>query len=120
MATTPMGMLMKNAQRQLAAVVSQPPRSGPRAAAAPAIAPHTPKATPRIRPVNVPEMMESVDGDVMAAPSPCSARAPISMPMEEAAPESTEPAMNTATPITNISLRPSWSPILPKVTMSAA
>ena len=62
-------------------MVSQPPSSGPSAAAAPATAPHTPNAIPRARPVKVPDTIERVEGEVMAAPKPCTARAAISISM---------------------------------------
>src|SRR2546428_741045 len=48
-------MLMKNAQRQVrfGSLVKYPPKTGPRTAAAPAVAPHIPKATFRALPVKV-------------------------------------------------------------------
>src|SRR2546427_9941686 len=45
-AVMPIGMLMKNAQRQarVGSLVKYPPKTGPRTAAAPAVAPHIPTA----------------------------------------------------------------------------
>ena len=101
-------------------VVSQPPSSGPSAADAPATAPHTPNAIPRARPVKVPDTIDRVDGEVIAAPRPCTVRAAISVPMPRAAPASTEPSTNTATPAMKMRFRPTWSPTRPQVMISAA
>ncbi len=49
-ATTEIGRLTKKIQRHERLSVSNPPRIGPAAAAAPLIAPQTPNASPRSRP----------------------------------------------------------------------
>ena len=64
--------------------------------------------------------MESVDGEVIAAPRPCTARAAISISMLRDAPASAEPATNTLTPAIKMRFRPTWSPMRPQVIMNAA
>src|SRR2546427_11610303 len=71
-AVIPIGMLMKNAHRQVkpTVLVKYPPKTGPRTAAAPAVAPHIPKATPRALPVKVVVRIDRVEGEGLAAPHP--------------------------------------------------
>ena len=54
--------------------------------------------------------MVNVSGVTMAAPNPCSARAAISHSTEGASAAAAEAAVNRATPIRNIRLRPNRSP----------
>src|SRR3989441_8556695 len=71
-AVIPMGILMKNAQRQVrvGSLVKYPPKTGPRTAAAPAVAPHIPKATLRALPVKVVVRIDRVAGEGNAGPNP--------------------------------------------------
>src|SRR2546425_7981230 len=71
-AVIPMGILMKNAQRQVrvGSLVKYPPKTGPRTAAAPAVAPHIPKATLRALPVKVVVRIDRVAGGGHLAPEP--------------------------------------------------
>ena len=58
-------------------------------------------------------MIESVDGDTIAAPNPCTARAAMSTPVEPARPQTSEAIEKTTRPIRNIRLRPRMSPARP-------
>src|SRR5215471_5714750 len=61
---------------------SHPPAIGPSAIPTPALAPHTPMASARWRrTVNTLVSSDSVDGNIIAAPSPITARAAISCPL---------------------------------------
>src|SRR3989442_827737 len=64
-AVIPIGILMKNAQRQVrvGSLVKYPPKTGPRTAAAPAVAPHIPKATLRALLVEVVVRSDRVEGE---------------------------------------------------------
>src|SRR6516165_10834070 len=64
---------------------SQPPAIGPSAIPTPALAPHTPIARARSRrAVNTLVSSDSVEGNIIAAPSPIAARAAVSCPAEVA------------------------------------
>src|SRR5438552_18272760 len=67
---------MKNAHLQVKAgsLVKYPPKTGPRTAAAPAVAPHIPKATLRALPAKVVVRVDRVAGKAAVAPKPCSTR----------------------------------------------
>ena len=112
---TPNGRFTKKIQRQSKAVTSSPPRVGPAIVATPATAPHTPNAAPRRSGGNVFVMIVSVCGMSMAAPSPCTARKPISQPGLGASPHAAEAAVNTPTPPMNMIRGPIRSPSLPAV-----
>jgi hypothetical protein len=72
-------MLMKKIHSQLSRSVNTPPRRTPAAAPKPPTAPQTPRAMFRSRPSeNVVIRIERAAGEMMAAPSPCTERAPIS------------------------------------------
>lgn len=73
------GMLMPKAHRQERSA-SHPPSSGPTAAAAPMVEPHTANAWPRARPVNVAFSRASEVGSIIAPPTPWTNRARISSP----------------------------------------
>jgi hypothetical protein len=126
MATALIGRLIRKASRHDSAIIevpysiSQPPMIGPNAAATPAVAPQMPKATPRSLPLNVAETIDSVEGDIIAAPMPCSARNPIMMAMEADVPVPSDESAKTAAPATKMLRRPYWSPSLPQVINPAA
>ena len=58
-------------------------------------------------------MIESVDGDTIAAPNPCTARAAMSTPVEPERPQTREAIEKISTPTRNIRLRPRMSPARP-------
>ena len=94
--------------------VSAPPRTSPTAEPPIAIAAHTPSAFARSAPsANVVEMIDSAAGEMNAAPRPCSARAPMSIPDEVARPSSSEATVKTTIPNRKSRLRPSRSPARP-------
>ena len=74
-----------------------PPNSTPAAAPLPPIAPQTPSALLRSEPSSkVVVMIESVAGEMIAAPTPCTARAATSTPIELASPQTSDAAENNA------------------------
>src|SRR5256886_17409589 len=99
-------MLMKNAHRQLTYVVKYPPRTGPRTAAAPAVAPHMPKATFRDLPVNVVARIERVEGEAIAAPDPWMTRPTSIWARLSENPSVTDPTMNGGVPAMKSSILP--------------
>ena len=106
---------------QLKCSSSQPPTIGPSAIATPALAPHRPMARARsARPVNTFEIRESVAGNVIAAPSPITARAAISCAGLVVKPPATLATPNTARPASSMPLRPRRSERLPNVSSRAA
>ncbi len=91
-----------------------PPKSTPAAAPLPPIAPQMPSALFRSGPSSkVVVMIESVDGDTIAAPKPCTARAATSTPVDPARPQTREAIEKISTPTRNIRLRPRMSPARP-------
>src|SRR2546423_13398894 len=106
---------MKNAHRQETYVVKYPPKTGPRTAAAPAVAPQMPKATFRALPVKVVVRIERVEGEAIAAPNPCIIR-PTRIwlrPCEN--PSTMDPIINREIPATKIRFRPNSSLSFPQV-----
>ena len=110
----PTGTLTKKIHGQEKYWVSTPPRTRPTAEPPIAIAAQTPSARARSLPsANVVAMIDSAAGEISAAPSPCSARAPMSMPELEARPSSSDAPVKITSPIRKIRLRPSRSPARP-------
>ena len=70
----PIGTLTVKIHRQLASVVSTPPRMTPSAEPRPARPDQTPRARARSRPVNIVMTAARAAGDSSAAPHPCRAR----------------------------------------------
>ncbi len=89
--------------------------------ATPATAPHKPIARARsFRSVNTLEISDSVAGNVMAAPSPITARAAMSCAGLVVKPPARLAVPTTPSPATSMPLRPNRSDRLPKVSSSAA
>ena len=78
-----------------------------------------PIAVPRSRGANVTVMIESVAGFIIAAPTPCTTRAAISISALPARPQASDDAVKIASPTTNMRRRPSRSASLPPVSISA-
>ena len=111
---------MPKAQRQESSVVSQPPSSGPRAAAPPIVEPQMAKATARSLPRKFALMIDNDVGSINAPPRPCSSRAPInSVPLLDTA-ASTLASTNTTMPRLNSSRRPHRSASRPNINRKAA
>ncbi len=113
-AAIPIGILMKNAHRHETYVVKYPPRTGPRTAAAPAVAPHMPKATFRDLPVNVVVKIERVEGEAIAAPNPWMTRPTSIWDRLSENPSIIDPTMNVAIPAMKISFLPNSSLSFPQ------
>jgi len=62
---------------------------------------------------NVVVMIASVAGEMIAAPTPCTARAATSTPIELASPHTSDAPENTTSPTMNMRLRPSRSAARP-------
>src|SRR5215472_16690967 len=78
---------------------SQPPAIGPSAIPTPALAPHSPMASARWRrSVNTLVSSDSAEGNIIAAPSPITARAAVSWPDDVANDPAQLEAPNTARP----------------------
>src|SRR5258706_9669882 len=111
---------MKKIARHEAWSMKKPPTNGPTIIVIDVNADQVPIALPRSLSGNVALMMARLPGTMRAAPMPCSARNAISIRMLGASPQAIEPAVNTATPMRKMRLRPSRSPSAPPVSMSAA
>ncbi len=110
----PTGTLTKKIHSQPSHFVSTPPIRTPTAAPLPPIAPQTPSALLRSEPSsNVVVMIDSADGERIAAPSPCTARAAISCPSEFERPQASEASVNSATPNMKTRRRPRMSAVRP-------
>ena len=65
-------------------------------------------------------MIDSDAGFISAAPTPCTARAPIRKPAVGASPQASEESVKIAIPTMKMRRRPMRSPSLPPVIRSAA
>src|SRR5436190_18001304 len=107
--------------RQSKASSSHPPTIGPRAIAAPVLAPHRPIASARsCRSVNTCVSNDSVAGNTIAAPTPITARAAISWPGLPVNPPARLARPKTARPASSMPLRPNLSERLPKASTDPA
>jgi hypothetical protein len=92
-------------------LVTAPPTSGPRATAAPPIAPQMPRAALRRSGGTEALSRVSDSGMIMAPPAPWMARASTSTEMLGAMAASADAAVNTAMPRTKMRRRPKRSPM---------
>jgi len=95
-------------------VVKYPPKTGPRTAAAPAVAPQMPKATFRDLPVNVVVRIERVEGEAIAAPNPWITRPMSIWDRLSENPSIMDPTMNAEIPAMKINLLPNSSLSFPQ------
>src|SRR5437773_7312689 len=110
----PTGTLTKKIHGHENVCVSRPPRTRPTAEPPTAMAAHTPSAFARSAPsANVVVMIERAAGEMSAAPSPWSARQPISIPELTASPFKSDAVVKIARPTRNSRLRPTRSPARP-------
>ena len=98
-AMMPTGTLMKKIHSQPNPSTSRPPASGPTSVATPAVAPHRPIAAPRRSGGNVRVMTAIVCGVMSAAPSPCTARAMMSISSVPEKPHHSDASVKTTSPI---------------------
>ena len=118
-ASTLKGRLTRNTHRQLTCTRS-PPIGGPKAAAAPPTADHSPMAAP-LRPGPKAGSSSPRDvGSMSAPPVACSTRAAIRNPSEGAIAQSAEEAVKIARPMRKAFLRPARSAQRPAGTSAAA
>ena len=116
----PMGTLIQKIHCQDAASVTAPPMTGPSAAPRPAVAPQRPSAMPRRCGGVTLAMSVTVSGVTIAAPTPWTARAAISVPMLGASAEAALAAVNTVMPMIIRRRRPNRSPSAAPVSSSTA
>ena len=90
---------MKKIQFQLMLSTIRPPTSGPIASAIAETPAQMPIAWPRSRGGNVAVMIDSEAGFISAAPTPCTARAPIRKPALGASPQASDERVKIAIPI---------------------
>ena len=113
-ASTPTGTLMKKIHSQPKYFVRTPPSSTPTAAPAPPSAPQIPSALLRSAPSSKVVMtIESAAGEMIAAPRPWIARAPIRTLSDEARPQRSEATVKTTTPTRKTRRRPKRSAARP-------
>jgi hypothetical protein len=107
-------MLMKKIHCQPGPSTSGPPISHAIVAPKPPFMLQIPSALFRSAPSgNVVEMIESALGVMIAAPMPCTARAVIRAPGDQASPQTSEASVKAATPTMNTRRRPSRSAARP-------
>ena len=112
--SAPTGTLTKKIHSQPRYFVSTPPASTPTAAPLPPSAPQIPSALFRSGPSS--KLVITIDraaGEMIAPPSPCTARDAISIPSDCASPHASEASVNSATPTMNTRRRPSKSAARP-------
>src|SRR5256885_1443781 len=112
--SAPTGTLTQKIHSQPRYFVSTPPASTPTAAPLPPSAPQIPRALFRSAPSSKLVMtIESAAGVMIAPPSPCTARATISIPSDCARPQTSEAIVKSATPTMNTRRLPSKSAARP-------
>ena len=112
--SAPTGTLTKKIHSQPRYLVRIPPKSTPAAAPEPPSAPQIPSALLRSAPSRkVVVTIERAAGEMIAAPRPCTARAPIRTFALFARPQASEAAVKMTSPTMKISRRPSRSAIRP-------
>ena len=89
-AKTPIGTLTKKIHCQPMPAVMIPPMTGPTATAAPLTAPNTPNAMPRSRPRKAWAIRASEVANIIAPPTPCTARARLSISGVEESPQTAD------------------------------
>ena len=94
--------------------------TGPRATARPAVPLQMPRARPRRAGGTAADRIVSVSGVTMAPPTPCRARAAMSVSMLGAIAAIAEPKVKIASPTRNMRLRPNRSPSAAPVMSSTA
>jgi hypothetical protein len=119
--TTPIGTLMRKIQPQWMCWLIKPPTTGPSARPSAPIALQMPIAAVRsLTSVKAWPMIASVAGMSSAAPSPCTALAPISTPPLPASPAVRDESVKIARPVRNTRRRPYTSASRPPTSSSPA
>ena len=118
--STPIGTLIQKIHCHELHSTTAPPITGPSATPRPAIAPHTPNATPRLAAGMTSASTVSVSGMTIAPPTPCSAREATSVPMSGARAAAADASVKIARPIASSRRRPKRSPSAAPVSSSTA
>ncbi len=105
-ASAPIGTFTKKIQFQLMCSVISPPPSGPIASASADTPAQIPIAVPRCFGGKVATMIDSVAGFMSAAPTPCTARAPMRKPALDASPQASDDRVKITRPMTKMRRRP--------------
>jgi hypothetical protein len=106
----PIGTLSQKIQCQLMPLTMAPPTTGPRATPRPLIPPHRPMAAPRFSAGKASLISVSVSGKTIAAPAPCTARAPSSTATLGESAAAADAAMKRNRPTAYMRRRPKRSP----------
>nr|WP_231947790.1 hypothetical protein [Jiangella sp. DSM 45060] len=119
--TSPIGTLMKNTHSHPSSDVMTPPISSPAVAPNPPRPPHTPSARLRSAPSGkVATTIDSAVGAMIAADTPCTARAATSTSPDHARPQNSDDATKSTSPAMNTRRRPNRSAIRPENSISPA
>ena len=118
--TRPIGTFSQKIQCHEMPETTAPPISGPIATARPLIPPHAPRASPRRSGGTAAERIVSVSGITIAPPTPCTARAASSAPIDGASAAAAEASVKIVSPIVNMRRRPNRSPSAAPVRSSTA
>jgi len=116
----PTGTFTQKIQCQLSPWVTAPPTSGPPIAPSPAIPLQMPITAPRRSGGKADVRIVRLSGVMMAAPRPCTVRAPMRKPEEGARAHAADAAVKIANPMRYTRRRPKWSPRAAAVMMPAA
>ena len=119
-AASPIGTLSQKIHCHASVSVTAPPSTGPATTARPVIAPNTPSAHARRSGGNAALSSASDSGAIIAAPTPCTARAAISQPTLVASAHAADAATNSSSPAANSRRRPNLSPSAAPVISSTA
>ncbi len=113
-AAMPTGMLIQKTERHPTDCTSAPPTTGPSARLKPTAAPHIPIACARSRgSVKTLRMIDIATGLSIEPPTACNIRKTISHPRVGAALHSSDPSVNSTSPVAKTRRRPRRSPIDP-------
>ena len=119
-AAMPSGTLTQKIQCQSSPSVTTPPTSGPDATPSPATPPQIPTTAPRRSAGKVEVSNVRPSGMTIAAPSPWTARKPISTSRFGARAHAADARLNSTSPPTYVRRRPSRSPSAEAVMIPAA
>ncbi len=114
-AAMPIGTFTKKIHSHPSESVSTPPTSGPIATAPPIVAPQTPNAVARSRPVKAWARIASEVANSIAPPIPWTARASVSIVGVVARPQASDAPENRTRPITKTRRRPMMSATDPEI-----
>ncbi len=106
----PTGTLSQKIQCQLIPLTTAPPTTGPIATPSPVMPPHSPIAAPRFSTGNASLISVRVSGMTIAAPAPCTARAPTSAAAFGETAAAADAAVNSNRPRAYMRRRPNRSP----------